>query len=87
MSPHFSGWKPASTTTAPSLIQSALMNSGRPTAPTTMSACLTNSGRFWVRLWQMVTVALAPSSISAMGLPRMALRPTTTACLPSSGIW
>ncbi len=33
-------------------------------------------------LWQTVTVALACSSISAIGLPTMLLRPITTACLP-----
>jgi hypothetical protein len=35
-----------------------------------------------VALWQMVTVAFFCSSISAMGLPTMLLRPITTACLP-----
>ena len=39
-----------------------------------------------VREWQMVTVALAASSIMAMGRPRMGLRPTTTASRPSMGI-
>jgi hypothetical protein len=35
-----------------------------------------------VALWQIVTVALACSSIRAMGLPTVLLRPMTTACLP-----
>ena len=35
----------------------------------------------------MVTVALACSSSTAMGLPTMSLRPTTTARLPATGIW
>ena len=48
-----------------------------------MSARRTWSGRFCVRLWQMVTVALRSSSNPAIGLPRIALRPMTTACLPS----
>ena len=63
--------------------QSALMNSGLPTAPTRISAWATISGRFLVREWQIVTVAFFCSSIIAIGLPRMGLRPTTTACLPS----
>ena len=49
-----------------------------------MSACLTSSGKFWVCEWQMVTVQLAFNSIIAIGLPKIALRPTTTACLPAS---
>ena len=51
-----------------------------------MSAWRTTSGRSCVREWQTVTVALAFSSIIAIGLPRIGLRPTTTACLPSIGI-
>ena len=37
-----------------------------------------------VALWQMVTVALACKSSSAIGLPTVLLRPITTACLPRS---
>ena len=43
------------------------------------------SGRFLVRLWQMVTVALALLSSAATGMPTILLRPTTTALAPS--IW
>ena len=35
-----------------------------------------------MRVWQIVTVAWRCSSISAIGLPTLALRPTTTARLP-----
>ena len=36
--------------------------------------------------WQIVTVAFACSSSSAIGLPTMSLRPSTTAFAPSTGI-
>jgi non-ribosomal peptide synthetase component E (peptide arylation enzyme) len=36
--------------------------------------------------WQIVTVAFRLSSIMATGLPRIGLRPITTACLPSMSI-
>ena len=45
-----------------------------------------DGGRSTVREWQMVTVACACSSSSAMGLPTISLRPTTTARLPATGI-
>jgi hypothetical protein len=41
------------------------------------------SGRRW-RCGRSVTVAFCCSSISAMGLPTVLLRPMTTACLPRS---
>ena len=37
-----------------------------------------------MREWQIVTVALAPSSSWAIGLPKRFERPTTTASAPSS---
>ena len=59
------------------------MSSALPTAPTIISACFTNSAKFCVREWQIVTVAFASSNIAAIGLPKIAERPTTTACLPA----
>ncbi|MDT4887259.1 hypothetical protein FQZ97_1236910 [compost metagenome] len=53
-----------------------------PTAATMTSACSVMALRSFVALWQMVTVAFCCSSIMAMGLPTMLLRPITTACLP-----
>ena len=41
-------------------------------------------GRSRVREWQIVTVALAPSSSWAIGLPKRFERPMTTASAPSS---
>ena len=43
----------------------------------------TISGRFFVREWQIVTVALRCRSRSATGLPTISLRPITTAFAPS----
>ncbi|MNE84933.1 hypothetical protein D3C80_1818770 [compost metagenome] len=53
-----------------------------PTAATITSAWRVIAPRSAVPLWQTVTVALACSSIMAMGLPTMFERPMTTACLP-----
>ena len=53
-----------------------------PTAATITSACRVMALRSLVALWQMVTVAFFCSSIMAMGLPTMLLRPITTARLP-----
>ena len=53
-----------------------------PTAATITSAWRVMAPRSCVALWQMVTVALLASSIMAIGLPTMLLRPMTTACLP-----
>ena len=39
-----------------------------------------------MREWQTVTVAFSASSSEATGLPTRSLRPTTTACAPSSGV-
>ena len=69
-------------TTAPGLTMSAVSTSRLPTAATTMSAWRVWWARSVVPLWQTVTVALACSSIMAMGLPTMLERPITTACLP-----
>ena len=55
-------------------------------AATKMSARRVCSAKFWVRLWQTVTVQLpgAPlrRSKSAIGVPTMELRPKMTACFP-----
>ena len=73
---------PTSTTTAPGLTQDPSTSPGRPTAATSRSASRHRPGRSWVRLWAMVTVACSSSSIKAMGLPTISLRPSTTARLP-----
>ena len=39
-----------------------------------------------MREWHTVTVAFSASSSEATGLPTRSLRPTTTACAPSSGV-
>ena len=74
---------PTSSTTAPGLIMSPVMNFGRPTAATRMSARRVWKARSLVREWQMVTVQLFSSKRSAMGLPTMLLRPTITASAPT----
>ena len=73
---------PTSITTAPGLTMSAVSTLRLPTAATTTSAWRVKAPRSTVALWQMVTVAFFASSISAIGLPTMLLRPMTTACLP-----
>src|SRR6516225_5953736 len=72
---------PTSMTTAPGFTHAPLMSSGTPTAATRMSARGTSAARSLL-LWQMVTVASALSSRSAMGRPTRMLRPTTTARFP-----
>ena len=62
---------------------SAVTKRGRPIATTRMSASRVTSGRFRVRLWAIVTVALASSSNLATGSPTILLRPITTARLPA----
>src|SRR5712692_1235618 len=74
---------PTSITAAPGRTQPGSTIAARPMAAMTMSARRTTSGRFRVFEWQMVTVAFACISSSAMGLPTMSLRPTTTASAPS----
>ncbi len=74
---------PTSMTTAPGLIQSPRIISGRPTAATTMSARRVIAGRSRVRECAMVTVQCACSSSCAIGLPTMLERPTTTASRPA----
>ncbi len=73
---------PTSTTAAPSLIQSALTISGRPTAATRMSAWRQTADSSRVREWAMVTVQLSFSSSCAMGRPTSTERPMTTALRP-----
>ena len=75
---------PTSSTTAPGLTISAVSTLRLPTAATITSACRVMAAKSGVRLWQMVTVASCASSINAMGLPTILLRPMTTACLPRS---
>ena len=83
--PVASRFMPTSTTAAPGLTMPAVTVDARPTAATTMSACRTWAARSRVALWQIVTVALAASSIIAIGLPTVLLRPMTTACAPAIG--
>jgi len=64
------------------LIQEPSTMPGRPTAATRRSASRQTLGRSRVRLWAMVTVACSSRSMSAMGLPTISLRPSTTARLP-----
>ena len=73
---------PTSITIAPGLTMSPRSVSRRPVATTTMSAWRVCAPMSAVALWQIVTVALACSSSSAIGLPTVLLRPITTACLP-----
>ena len=75
---------PTSMTVAPGRMKSGVIMPGRPMAATTMSARWTTARRSRVLEWQMVTVALACVSRSAIGLPTMSLRPSTTAFAPSS---
>ncbi len=77
---------PTSMTMAPGLTIAAVTVCGRPTAATMMSALRVCAARSGVRLWQIVTVASACKSISAIGLPTVLLRPITTACLPRSRV-
>ena len=56
----------------------------RPTAAISTSARAHTARRSRVREWHTVTVALAPSSSAAIGLPNRFERPTTTASAPSS---
>ena len=76
---------PTSITTAPGLTHSPRIISARPTAATSRSARPTVAARSRVFEWQTVTVASAPSSSAAIGLPTMFDRPTTTAFAPASG--
>ncbi len=76
---------PTSITIAPGLTMSARSVLRRPTAATTMSALRVCAARSDVALWHTVTVALACSSIRAIGLPTVLERPITTACLPRTG--
>ena len=75
---------PTSITIAPSLTQSPLTICGRPIAAIRMSARAHTSASSRVREWHVVTVAFAPSSSAAIGLPNRFERPITTASAPSS---
>ncbi len=80
---------PTSMTAAPGLTMSGVTNFGLPIAAIRISACLVIDGRSLVRLWQSVTVAFAPlfawESMIDSGRPTIWLRPSTTACCPSTG--
>jgi len=82
--PAVSRFIPTSITTAPGFTIPAVSMLRRPTAATTTSARRVCSARSGVMLWQMVTVAFACKSSSAIGLPTVLLRPITTACRPRS---
>ena len=73
---------PTSMTTAPGLIMSPVTMRGLPVATTRTSARRVWLARSRVFEVQIVTVALRLSSMIAIGLPTMLLRPTTTASLP-----
>ncbi len=75
---------PTSMTTAPGLTMSAVTRLRRADGSNHDVGLRVTAARSRVALWQMVTVALAASSIMAIGLPTMLLRPMTTACLPRS---
>ncbi len=77
---------PTSITVAPGLTKAGVTKPARPIATTRMSAVAATRGRSAVREWQIVTVALACRSISAIGLPTMSLRPITTAWRPATGM-
>ncbi len=77
---------PTSTTTAPGLIMSPVIIFGFPVATTRMSAIEVYCLRSRVFDVQIDTVALRASSINAIGLPTILLRPTTTALQPSIGM-
>ena len=65
------------------LIQlSAVKNSALPIATTRISALFVTSARFCVFEWQTVTVPLALSIRSAIGLPTILLLPMITHSLP-----
>ena len=74
---------PTSMTTAPGLTIFPVTNPALPTAEIRISARRVTSGRFWVLLWQIVTVALRCSAKSAMGFPTILLRPMMTHSLPA----
>ena len=77
---------PTSITTAPGFTMSPPIIRARPTAATRRSPCRVIAARSRVFEWQIVTVAPAFTSISAMGLPTMVERPTITACIPSTAM-
>ena len=67
-------------------MKSAVIILDRPMAATRMSARRHSSAKPVVFEWQIVTVAFSCSNSSAIGLPTISLRPTTTACFPAIGI-
>ena len=77
---------PTSSTVWPGEKNSAPNARARPVAHTTMSADAQSLARSSVFEWQMVTLALRRSSIMDTGLPMTRLRPTTTTCLPATGM-
>src|SRR5206468_988265 len=77
---------PTSMTTAPGFTIWAVTSLGLPAATTRMSAWRVIAPRSGVLELQMVTVAPLCKSRSAIGLPTMLLRPTTTACRPCTSI-
>ncbi len=85
--PFSSRFIPTSITIAPSLTISAVMNFALPTAATRMSARRQTSLRFFVLLWQIVTVPFSWRRSIACGLPTILLLPTTTHSLPHTSIF
>jgi len=82
--PASSRFIPTSITIAPGLIHEPGIIFVRPTAATKISAPRQTAAKSRVFEWARVTVALAAKSRPAIGLPTRLLRPTTTACAPSS---
>jgi hypothetical protein len=65
---------------------SLVRNHGLPIAIMIISAFLVISERFWVAELQLVTVAQALISMSAIGLPTILDLPITAICLPFTSI-
>ena len=74
---------PTSITVAPGRIISAVTKCGFPLAATKISPSRATSARFFVCVWQTVTVAWRAISKCKSGLPTILLRPIITARLPS----
>jgi len=71
---------PTSMTRAHGATISSVMRCFLPTADTMISAFFVCDERFFVRLWQIVTVAPAWRRRRTSGLPTIVLFPMTTAC-------
>lgn len=77
---------PTSIMSAPSLISSSVMVSGRPTATTRMSAFFVRVWIFLLCEWRVVTLILALRARWISGLPTISERPMMTICLPARSL-